>query len=75
MPYCPIGWIPEPPQSKIICRFDAALPNRCTNKALANFREQEIKQMAGEGLSCSEIARRIGCDRSTVRHYIKKVKK
>jgi DNA-binding CsgD family transcriptional regulator len=75
MPYCPIGWIPEPPQSRIICCFDTVENNRSGSKALLNFRTQEVKRMVFEGLSLSEIARQIGCDRSTVRHHVKKFKK
>ena len=75
MPYCPEGWIPEPPQSRINCCFDTVENNRSGSKALLNFRTKEVKRMVFEGLSLSEIARQIGCDRSTVRHHMKKFKK
>jgi len=75
MPYCPVGWKPEPPQSRIICCFDVMENNRSGSKELVNIRTQEIKRMTLEGLSLSEIARQIGCDRSTVRHHTKKFKK
>ena len=70
MPYCPPGWEPLPPESKIVSCFGGVINGHAGSTAVAKQRALEVKRLLEEGLNQSEIAKQIGCSRVTIREHI-----
>jgi DNA-binding NarL/FixJ family response regulator len=72
MPYCPEGWTPLPPQSKIVSCFGGVINGHAGSTAVARQRSLEVDRLLAMGMSQSAIARRMNLNRTTLREHLYK---
>ena len=72
MPYCPEGWTPLPPQSKIVSCFGGVINGHAGSTAVARQRSLEVDRLLAMGMNQSAIARRMNLSRTTLREHLYK---